>query len=216
MRKYNVVAGVLLGLVLLVQSGCSSAESTTSPLPQVDPLQVRRADGAIQEITLTNAMAYHHRYEDHADASSEEQDHDGDICTGVAGGYQAIRFAGAKLFADAVPDASDITLSVQGRMPGVWDIFELYTGTKLTRPAPQGGKPSLSLKSFTFEVRRASTGQSIRFRLREGFIPARFFELKAQGFGCDHPEVNEIKGRAPRQILSTAPEECFDLLPDEN
>jgi hypothetical protein len=176
-------------------------------------LRVRRADGAIQEITLTDAMAFHHRHEDHAhEASSDEDDHGDELCTGVATGYQAIRFTGAKLFADGVPEASDITLSVRGGMPGVWDIFELYTGTELTRPARHGAKPSLSLDSFLFEARRPSTGQSIRFRLREGFIPERFFELKAQGFGCDHPEVNEIKGKAARRILSTPPEECFDLL----
>jgi hypothetical protein len=200
-------------MVLSAQSGCSPAPGTTAALPQVDPLRVRRADGAIQEITLADAMAYHHRHGDHSNVvSSGEQEHEEDLCTGVASGYQAIRFAAAKLFPEGVPNASDIELSVGGGMPGVWDIFELYTGTELARPARQAGKPLLSPASFTFEARRASTGQSIRFRLREGFIPARFFELKAQGFGCDHPEVNETRGRAACRILSTPPEECFDLL----
>ena len=220
MQKYshNVIAGMLLGLVLLVQSGCSSVESTTaSSLPQVDPLQVRRVDEAIQEITLSDAMAFHHRHEEHAhDASLDEDEHEEELCAGVATGYQAIRFAGARLFPDEVPEAADITLSVQGAMPGVWDIFELYTGTELTRPTRHGAKPSLSLDSFLFEAKRPSTGQRIQFRLREGFIPERFFELKAQGFGCDHPEANEIKGKAARQILATAPQECFDLLAPEN
>ena len=201
------------GNSLFAQLGCSSAQKPGASYPKVDPLRVRRAGGVVQEITLADAMAYHHRHEDHAhDSSSHEGDHEEAICTGVATGYQAIRFATAKLFADGAPDASDIRLSVQGGMPGVWDIFELYIGTELTRPAKQEAKPSLSLESFVFEAKRLSTGQSLRFRLREGFIPAQFFELKAQGFGCDHPEVDEIKGRAARRILSTAPEECFDLL----
>jgi len=120
MSKYKVIVGVLLSLALFAQPGCSPAESTTAAFPRVEPLRVRRVEGAVQEIPLADAMAYHHRHEDHVhEPSLHDHDHEEELCAGVATGYQAIRFAGTKLFPDGVPDASDITLSVQGGMPGV-------------------------------------------------------------------------------------------------
>jgi hypothetical protein len=208
MSKHRVAANISMG-----QPVCLPAShAARSPLPQVDPLQVRRADGTVARVTLADAMAYHHRDKDQNQTSTEQPDDREQICPGVASGYQAIRFARMQLFADAVPDAADITLSVRGGMPGAWDIFELYTNTKLKRPTPQKGKSSLSIESFTFQVQRSSTGQSIRFRLRDSFIPQRFFELKTPGSDSDPPELKQIKGQIARHILSTAPEQCFDLL----
>ncbi|RPI58476.1 MAG: hypothetical protein EHM48_10110 [Planctomycetaceae bacterium] len=216
MQKSTAVTVAILVMALLAQFGCSSTRSNTEALPQVDPLQVRRANGVVQDIRIADAMAYHHRHEDHADTpSSDEQDHEHELCIGVVSGYQAIRFAGARLFPNGTPDASDIELSARGGMPGVWDVFELYTGREMVRPARQVGTPSISPASFTFEAKQISTDQSISFRLREGLIPARFYELKAQGMGCDVPEVNEVKSRAARLILNTPPTDCFDLLPLE-
>jgi hypothetical protein len=147
---------------------------------------------------------------DHSDA----EHHEG-LCAGVSAGYQAIRYATVLLFPDEIPSASDIELSVAGSMPGVWDMLDLYTGRELTRP--KALSKGLSLEGFVFTGRRVSTGQRLRFRLREGLIPKAFFDLKNQGAGCDASEVKRLKARAARSILSRSPQECFERLglPDE-
>jgi hypothetical protein len=214
------VAGFVLTVAILIPAGCNQSSNGSGSGPDPEPLRVRRADGTTETITFAQAMAWHHAHEkphgEHAAAKQaalseheNAQEADG-ICAGVATGYQAIRYAAAALFPDAVPDAGDLELSAAGPMPGLWDMLELYAGRDLERPRGRGG--ALSLDLFTFTARRPSTGDTLSFRLREGLIPPEFFALKNQGLSCDHADVRRLKEQAARTILSRPPEACFERL----
>lgn len=204
---------VVLSLVLLSCASCSTTGGNEPLRSDIEPLKVLRADGSPAVITVGDAMAYHHAHEDKAEADNATGGHEAikeeGLCAGVASGYQAVRYAVSELFDGPTPEASDIEISATGRMPGVWDVIEMYLGRKLERPKPPTGKGKLSLESFTFEARRVSSGETVRFRLRDGLIPERFFELKSRGLSCDDPEVKVVKNQATRRILNTPPKECF-------
>ena len=213
MSKYKVIVGVLLSLALFAQPGCSPAESITAAFPRVEPLRVRRIEGAVQEVTLADAMAYHHAHENHhthaAAARRREARHEDGLCVGVAVGYQAIRYATGILFPNETPKASDFELSTAAAIPGFWDILDLYAGRKLDRPKAK--QERMSLESFTFTARRISSGKTLSFRLREGLIGREFFELKNSGVSGNDDRLEVLKNRAARKILSVPPSECFEM-----
>lgn len=211
MRKTPLLTiAIVLAAVANCLSGCGKAGHPDAPDVSPPPLSVRRTDGAIERITFADAVAWHHSHEmphpGQAHAEHEEEDHEGEICAGVATGYQAIRHATGLLFPNEIPDGSDFEMTATGPMRGLWDMLELYAGRELDRPR---GSDELSLQSFTFTARRLSTGETISFYLRDGLIPPEFFALKNRGLGCDHPDVKRLKAQAARTLLSRAPEACF-------
>jgi hypothetical protein len=215
-QRIRLSAVVVFGLVLLACSGCAPRSGPDTLSRDIEPLRIRRPDGTTVTITVADAMAYHHAHEAHSEDEAMTDGHEPaqeeGLCAGVATGYQAIRYTVSELFAGQTPDASDLELSVAGSMRGVWDVLEMYVGRPLDRPEPKKGKGTMTLESFTFDARRVSTGRRISFRLREGLIPERFFELKGQGLSCDDPEVSAVKDKAARGILRASPRECFRRL----
>jgi hypothetical protein len=94
-------------------------------------------------------------------------------------------------------------------MDGVWDVMSLYTGKNLQfTEEPQ----KMDLTSFTFTAKRLSSGKSLTFCLREGFVPEEFFTLKNQGATCGNPQLRVVKQQALLNILSTEPENCFQVI----
>ncbi len=216
MRHAHLSLTVACTLALATLAGCGTAAHPHDAGLDPEPLHVRRPSGEVDTVTFAEAMAWHHAHETPhpRDAATEgeaheaaDHDHDEAVCAGVATGYQAVRYAAARLFPGEVPDAADLEIGATGPMPGLWDMLDFYTGQTLNRPARAPGR--LSLASFTLTAQRPSTGRAITFRLREGLIPGRFFELKNQGMNCGHPEVARLKNRAARALLTHDPEACF-------
>ena len=216
----TIIAVLVAAGFVLIQPGCTNPSDVQQISAQTEPLRVRRSGGKVETITFAQAMEWHHDHEDHAGAVTSatpaktakdkpaDDHHDDGLCIGVATGYQAIRYAGGRLFPDKTPNAKDFELSVAGSMRGVWDVMRLYTGRKLTRPKKKAGK--MSLKSFTFTARRISTGKTLTFRLRPGLIPAEFFAMKNRGVSCGDEALEALKKQAARKILSITPQECFE------
>lgn len=218
----TIMAVLVLLVGVLALPGCGSAPDVQELSEQLAPLQVRRTGGKVESITFAQAMDWHHAH--HTDAVTSAtpatktskahkpaaKDHDDGICIGVATGYQAIRYAAGRLFADEIPDASDLAMSIRGPMRGVRDMLTLYSGTKPPPAEPKDGK--MSPASFTFTARRVSTGRTLTFRLRDGLIPPRFFALKNRGVSCGHHELEALKATAARKILSLPPQECFESI----
>ncbi len=215
-----IIASLFMFVGVLSQSGCSISGDAESLSRRLEPLCICREGEKVEKITFVQAMAWHHAHEvDHpqkthtpslVQSDQKEAEHDDGLCVGVATGYQAVRYAAEMLFSGETPKASDFELSVAGYMPGVWDIFDLYTGEKLARPKAKQKK--MSLDSFTFKARRVSTGRQLSFRLRDGLITQEFFDLKNSGATCDSPELERLKKQAARKILTNSPRECFELI----
>lgn len=216
----TTIIAILVPLAgVLALPGCGTAPDVQELSEQLEPLRVRRTGGKVESITFAQAMDWHHRHEHQEEPSTEaassdtsaghsDDDHHDGVCVGVATGYQAIRYAAGRLFTDEIPDASDLAMSVRGPMRGIRDMLTLYSGTKPPPAEPKNQK--MSPASFTFTARRVSTGRTLTFRLRDGLIPSRFFTLKNRGVSCGHRELEALKAKAARKILSLPPQECFE------
>jgi len=216
-------AALILAGWALTQPGCTNPAEVQQLSAQTEPLRVRRPGGKVQAITFAQAMDWHHQHEDKdhtvtvtsatpkkSSKAEREEDHDDGLCVGVATGYQAIRYTGARLFPNETPNEKDFQLSVAGNMRGVWDVLKLYAGRELTKPKKKAKK--MSLKSFIFTAKRISTGKTLTFRLCPGLIPTEFFALKNRGVSCGDDALEALKKQATRKVLSTPPAECFESL----
>ena len=219
----TIIAALVATGFILTQPGCGGASDVQKISAKTEPLRVRRSGGKIESITFAKAMDYHHEHEDHGGTVTsatpkktskaepeDDHDHDDGLCVGIATGYQAIRYAAGALFPGETPSDADFELSVAGAMRGVWDVMKFYTGRELTKPKKKA--KGMSLKSFTFKARRISTGKTLTFRLRSGFIPAEFFAMKNRGVSCGDEALEALKKQAARKILSSSPQECFEPL----
>lgn len=224
----TIIAALVATGFVLTQPGCTNPSDVQQISEKTEPLRVRRAAGGkVESITFAQAMDYHHEHEDHgstvtsatpkkssktepADDHDHDHDHDDGLCVGIATGYQAIRYATEALFPNETPSDADFELSVAGAMRGVWDVMKFYTGRELTKPKKKD--KGMSLKSFTFTARRISTGKTLTFRLRSGFIPTEFFAMKNRGVSCGDEALEALKKQAARKILSSSPQECFERL----
>jgi hypothetical protein len=217
-----VACTFLSAMFFLSVYGCKKQDGQEAKLnelcKQIVPLQICGTDKNTKTFTLIQAMDWHegHESEHHAveqntiepvsEETHQEQHH---FCLGVVIGYQAILYATNELFQDGIPQASDFDINVKGPMDGVWDVMSLYTGKNLQFT---GEPQKMDLTSFTFTAKRLSSGKSLTFCLREGFVPEEFFTLKNQGATCGNPQLRVVKQQALLNILSTEPENCFQVI----
>ena len=210
-RNTKIVTLVIAAVFAIAHPGCSTPDPGVGQLSeQLEKLRVRRSGGRVETISFAQAMDWHHKHETpHADAAHSHEDHDEEICVGIATGYQAIRFATGKLFAGQTPGDSDLEMSVAGAMRGVWDVMTLYAGRKLKRS--QTRQKKMSLAGFAFTATRLSSGATLTFSLRRGLIPPEFFAMKNRGVTCGDAALERLKKKAALKILSLPPEKCFEV-----
>ena len=206
---------------LLIFTGCGDQEDISNTIASLRaklmPLEMLDADGRIRQITLSRAEQWHEAHEleeEHAESSPEDHSQSPHQCLGVLTGYRAIQFAAQQLYDKGeTPQAGDFEISVAGSMVGVWDVMGLYLDQEIHF---EGEAEPLAIESFTFTAERKSTGRTIVFRLREGLIPEKYFDLKNSGATCGDPELGRIKQNTTLNILSAALRDCFIIIENGN
>ncbi|AQQ08878.1 hypothetical protein L21SP3_00671 [Sedimentisphaera cyanobacteriorum] len=212
-QKTVFLSFALMSLILL--TGCDKETESSDKIVELikgsKPLKAAEKDGSIKTITLYEAMKTHEEHEHASNPSEHHHKHNKlkHFCLGITTGFKAIQFANANFSPDSYPANGKLYIKVNGAMDGVWDMFSIYAGDK--REFSGKDKP-MNLSSFTFNAKYEDSEEQLEFRLKEGIIPDKFFELKNQGFGCGNKELGKAKNKALIKILSSPAQECFELV----
>lgn len=112
--------------------------------------------------------------------------HGGLALMAVAVGFRSLQAAFSELFGDEAPNRKDISILSGHAGPGFRDVFE-YVTRAVTRGAytvdvnyPVSQFDPYRPQSYAFVISTAD-GQSVEVALREGFLPAAFYDYLKKG-----------------------------------
>lgn len=135
------------------------------------PLMLRLADGELRTLDIMQGYQYHNQSgmqgildrlgEKRAAGKKVEMAiNPVGLCFGVTTGYLALEYALQKLYGDEVPLTDDFTISTKTQMGGVWDMWDLYFGKRLSREEAEFG---ITPKAYMFTAERRSNGHWLVF-----------------------------------------------------
>ena len=166
-------------------------EQVKSLLPS-KPLQLKDANGVIQAMYILQGYQYHNQSGmRNILAMVEEKQEAGKkvdvainpagLCFGVTTGYLALEYAIQELYGDDVPACNDFTISTKTKMGGVWDMWDLYFGKRLSRENAEFG---IAPKAYVFTAERISGGHKLVFAYSKSLAE----DIKHLGAAQQHPE----------------------------
>ena len=166
-------------------------ERMTHLLP-ASPLMIQDSNGVIRAIPIVQGYQYHHQSgfskikaliekKKQAGKKVEVSIKPVGLCFGVTTGYLALEYAIQQLYGNDIPLVDDFTITTKTTMGGVWDLWDLYFGTSLSREDAEFG---IAPKAYIFTAERPSSGQKIVFTYSSEFAA----DIKHLGEAKKHPE----------------------------
>ncbi len=157
-----------------------------------EPLLLKNANGVIQVTRIREGYQYHHQSGLHSilamvkkkKASGKQVEfaiNPVGLCFGVTSGYLALEYAIRELYGDEVPSVDDFTISTKTKMGGVWDMWELYFGKRLSREEAQFG---MTPEAYVFTAERPLEGRRLVFTYSTSLAE----NLTRLGAAKQHPE----------------------------
>jgi hypothetical protein len=145
-------------------------EQVKSLLPS-EPLLLKNANGVIQTLHIMQGFQYHNQSgmrdilamveeKKAAGKKVEMAINPVGLCLGVTTGYLALEYAIRELYGDNVPEATNFVISTKTTMGGVWDMWDLCFGKRLSREEAEFG---IAPKAYVFTAERLSNGHKIVF-----------------------------------------------------
>lgn len=140
----------------------------------------------------------------------------------VAITFKALLAALAALAPDEPPRRDDISITSGHPGPGVRDTFEMVTRA-VTRNAYTVDTTRLQARwsphteaSYGWDIKLASANKHVEINLKDGVLPARFFELQDRArrkvaTADDEQELVALKRKIVDQVLPKNASELFDI-----